>query len=196
MRANTPCRSPPCGRFLGSLLKNATTNNRCFSPNYLSMRSSNGRRQLKGTAKTRVGRYSEHNRIYHVVTKTQGNEPLLEPFSSARIVIDMLRQQQDQNYATSLAFVVMPDHLHWLMQLTGERDLSVCVNAVKSGSTRRINASTCRSGKLWQKGFYDHALRADEDIPAIARYIIANPVRAGIVKSVWEFSHWDAIWDV
>ena len=155
---------------------------------------SNDQLNSKGTAKTRVGRYSERNRIYHVVTKTQGNEPLLRPFASARIAIDMLRQQQDQHHATSLAFVVMPDHLHWLVQLTGERSLSVCVNTLKSGSTRRINTATCRSGRLWQKGFFDHAVRVEEDIPAIARYIIANPVRAGIVKSVRDFPHWDAIW--
>ena len=148
----------------------------------------------KGSSKTRVGRLSERNRIYHVVTKTQGNEPLLRPFASARIVIDMLRQQQDQHFATTLAFVVMPDHLHWLLQLTGERSLSVCVNTLKSGSSRRINAAICRSGNLWQKGFFDHALRVEEDIPAIARYIIANPVRARIVRSAGKFPHWDVIW--
>jgi tRNA U34 5-methylaminomethyl-2-thiouridine-forming methyltransferase MnmC len=42
---------------------------------------------------------------------------------------------------------------------------------------------------LWQDGFYDHVLRREEDSPAIAAYIVANPVRAGLVKSVTEYSY-------
>jgi hypothetical protein len=47
---------------------------------------------------------------------------------------------------------------------------------------------------VWQKGLHDRAIRVDEDIVAIARYIIANPIRAGLVKSIQEYPHWDAIW--
>ncbi|MGB7814803.1 MAG: hypothetical protein WBL28_00460 [Methylotenera sp.] len=47
---------------------------------------------------------------------------------------------------------------------------------------------------IWQPGFYDHAIRKDEDIVAIARYIIANPIRAGLVKRVGDHPHWDAVW--
>jgi REP-associated tyrosine transposase len=148
----------------------------------------------KGTRQTRVGRYNERNRIYHVITKSLDNEAIFLSFANARIVIDLLRQQQDGAHANSLAFVLMPDHLHWLMQITGERSLSTCVNAVKSGSTRRINSVTGRSGRLWQKGFYDHAIRCEKDVRSTARYIVANPLRAGIVTSVTDYPHWDAIW--
>ena len=158
------------------------------------MHSTRPQRLPKGTRRTRVGRFSERNRIYHVITKTSNNQPVFQSFGCARILIDLLHQQQTATHASSLAFVVMPDHLHWLMQLTGDRSLSICVNAVKSGSTRRINATTGRSGRLWQKGYYDHAIRTEEDLPAIARYIVANPVRAGIVASVRTYPHWDAMW--
>jgi hypothetical protein len=47
---------------------------------------------------------------------------------------------------------------------------------------------------VWQKGFYDRALRSDEDVAAVARYIVANPLRAGLVDSVREYPFWDAIW--
>ena len=42
---------------------------------------------------------------------------------------------------------------------------------------------------LWQDGFYDHVLRREEDSLAIAAYIVANPVRAGLVKSVTEYPY-------
>lgn len=48
--------------------------------------------------------------------------------------------------------------------------------------------------RIWQRGFHDHALRDDEDLRDIARYIIANPLRSGIAKNIGEYPHWDAIW--
>ena len=35
---------------------------------------------------------------------------------------------------------------------------------------------------------------SDEDLVAVARYIVANPVRAGLVKNVRDYPHWDAVW--
>jgi putative transposase len=51
-----------------------------------------------------------------------------------------------------------------------------------------------RKGRIWQDGFHDHALRKEEAVIDAARYIVANPLRAGLVGSVKDYSHWDAIW--
>jgi putative transposase len=45
-----------------------------------------------------------------------------------------------------------------------------------------------------KKAFYDHAVRKDEDVQGIARYIVANPLRAGLVKHIGYYPLWDAIW--
>jgi REP element-mobilizing transposase RayT len=58
----------------------------------------------------------------------------------------------------------MPDHFHWLMQLGGEQALSQVVNNVKGHSTRKINIAAQRKGGLWQKGFFDRAVRRDDDL--------------------------------
>jgi REP element-mobilizing transposase RayT len=110
------------------------------------------------------------------------------------MVVQALMREEDAGHTRTLAFVVMPDHLHWLIQLTGSRPLSLSVNTMKSFSARRINQSIRRSGPVWQKGFYDHAVRGEENLAATARYIVANPLRAGLVQSVSNYSHWDAIW--
>jgi REP element-mobilizing transposase RayT len=47
---------------------------------------------------------------------------------------------------------------------------------------------------IWQPGFHDHALRHDDDVAEIARYIVANPLRAGLVARLGDDSHWDAVW--
>ena len=62
------------------------------------------------------------------------------------------------------------------------------IKSTQSKATVQIGAP------LWQTGYYDHAIRKDEDIQAIARYIVANPIRAGLVTKVGDYSHWDAVW--
>ena len=49
-------------------------------------------------------------------------------------------------------------------------------------------------GAVWQPGFHDRALRKNEDLVTASRYIVANPVRAGLVEHIADYPHWDAVW--
>ena len=120
--------------------------------------------------------------------------PSIPPARQATAVIDQLRREDLSGNTDTFAFVVMPDHFHWLITLTGSRPLSVSVNTVKSWSTRRINELAGSTGRLWSPGFFDRAIRKEEDLGAIARYIVANPLRAGLVRSIRDYPHWDAKW--
>ena len=148
----------------------------------------------KGTRQTRVGRFSETNRIYHVNTATNEREPIFGSLGLARCVVRAMMHEQQAGGSTTLAFVVMPDHLHWLLQVNSQRTLSASVCVVKSGAARQINALRGSLRRVWQRGFYDRAVRKEDDLVGMARYIVANPLRAGLVRSVRDYSHWDAIW--
>lgn len=41
---------------------------------------------------------------------------------------------------------------------------------------------------LWQKGYFDRIVRAEEDLADFAGYIFANPVRAGLVQEPWDYA--------
>ncbi len=140
----------------------------------------------------RKGRVSEPNRIYLITTVTQERVSHFTDFHLGRLLVHTLRGETPR--AETLAFVVMPDHLHWLMQLREGHDLSRVIADVKSISSRRINRALNRKGSLWQRGYHDHALRRDEDVAGVARYVVANPLRAGLVKSLGKYPLWDAIW--
>jgi REP element-mobilizing transposase RayT len=99
-----------------------------------------------------------------------------------------------QRGAMCLCFVVMPDHVHWLMHLLEGQSLGTLMQATKSSSARMLNRHFNRNGKFWQSGYHDHALRRDDNVRASARYIVANPIRAGLVRSVRTYPHWDATW--
>ncbi|QXH35509.1 REP-associated tyrosine transposase [Pseudomonas muyukensis] len=141
----------------------------------------------------RKGRYSKAGRVYIVTTVVTGREPLFQDFQLARTLVAQLRHAHDQQWVSSLCWVIMPDHLHWLIELR-QIGLSNLMRRVKSRSSRFINAAANRQGRLWQKNFHDHALRKEHDLRATARYIVANPLRAGLVTTLRHYPHWDAIW--
>jgi REP-associated tyrosine transposase len=101
---------------------------------------------------------------------------------------------QASQLADTLAFVVMPDHMHWLLQLGSNQNLSRVVGSMKSGSSRQMRRRRQPGASIWQSGFHDRALRCDEDLAQVARYIIANPLRAGLVERIGDYPLWDAVW--
>ncbi len=140
----------------------------------------------------RRGRSSAAGHVYHVrFSVLPGSSPLHE-LATARHVVHGLMATQRQ--ARTLCFVVMPDHVHWLLCLEGGIDLSAVVQKARSLATRRIRREPGREHFAWQPGFFDRAIRRDEDLATVARYIVANPLRAGLVKNAGEYPHWDAIW--
>jgi REP element-mobilizing transposase RayT len=141
----------------------------------------------------RRGRVSIPGQLYLLTTTVEHRRPLFRDFHLARVLIGQLRYAQDQGLARSLAWVVMPDHLHWLIELQQET-LEVVMRRMKSRSTCLINKMQQHRGRLWRNGFHDRALRREDDVQAVARYIVGNPLRAGLVSRIGDYPHWDAIW--
>jgi len=143
----------------------------------------------------RRGRFSEPNRIYLITTVTQDRVPLFCNFWLGREVVRAMHHHHASEWVESLAFVVMPDHLHWLVQLEDTVSLSRLMQSFKAYTARRINHFFDTPGtRRWQHGFHDHALRSEEDLVQTARYVVANPLRAGLVKKLGDYPLWDAVW--
>jgi len=140
----------------------------------------------------RVGRVSIANQIYLITTVTHQRRPLFQEYKSGRCVVNALMAAERS--AVTLSYVVMPDHLHWLMQLKESATLSRVMQFVKSSSAKSYNQLSNRHCPVWSKGFHDRALRREEDVQDCARYIVANPLRSGIVDRVGDYPLWDAIW--
>jgi REP element-mobilizing transposase RayT len=87
----------------------------------------------------------------------------------------------------------MPDHFHWLFELK-HGSLAGLLQRVKSRSSIAINKQQGTNGQFWQTGFHEAAVRYDEDMQKFARYIVANPLRAGLVKRIGNYPLWDAVW--
>ena len=142
----------------------------------------------------RQGRVSLAGHYYVVTTGTYKRQPFFRQWQIGRLVVAEMRRLQAENIVQSLAWVIMPDHVHWLLVLGESMSLSVMVQTFKGRTARRVNQALQRTGKVWQTAFYDHVLRRDEDVRTVARYIVANPLRAGLVAQLGDYPLWDAIW--
>lgn len=145
-----------------------------------------------GTSALRHGRTSLHGQIYHLVSCTHSHRRFFTHLGLARAFVNSIHAQDI--YSATLCFVLMPDHFHWLVQFD-DRDeaLHRVVQRVKA-RTSTYARKQMNVDRLWQRGFYDRAIRREDDLKTVARYIVANPIRAGLVTSCRDYPHWDAIW--
>ena len=85
-----------------------------------------------------------------------------------------------------LAYCFMPDHVHLVVEgQTDEADLQRFVKAWKQKTGFAYSKSTGR--RLWQVGFFDHVLRSDEGTERHVEYVLGNPVRAGLARTIGEY---------
>lgn len=111
----------------------------------------------------------------------------------ARVACQIIHSNSTWGDTRLLAWVLMPDHWHGLLQLRDE-PLARVMNRFKGNVTRALHASCLMDQRIWDRGFHDHALRADEDVRQAARYIVANPIRAGFAQSALDYPYWNAVW--
>lgn len=150
--------------------------------------------RARGASALRKGRCSLPFNVYHVTTVTAERRKIFLNLAAGRILVTTLRGEWIRHQVSTLAYVVMPDHLHWLMQLPANRTLAETLRSVKSISSRLIARRLRVRTPIWQPSYHDHAIRRNESLIEIARYIVANPLRAKIVMAIGQYSLWDAIW--
>ncbi|MVV52142.1 transposase [Pseudomonas sp. PB120] len=141
----------------------------------------------------RHGRFSEHGRAYLITAVVHQRRQLFTDWQLGRLLVTELRRAHEQEWVNSIAWVIMPDHFHWLVQLE-QCTLAQLMQAVKSRSTLTINRALNGEGAFWQGGYHDRAIRDGEELLPFARYIVANPLRAGLVAKIGDYPLWDACW--
>lgn len=108
----------------------------------------------------------------------------------AQIVTDAFQFFDRERYDL-LAWVVMPNHVHLVIRQYENWALGGVVQSWKGFTTKKIKEvygkTLSGSGKIWQRGFWDRFIRDEHHLEATFRYIINNPVRAGLVSHASEW---------
>lgn len=150
--------------------------------------------QNPGYRALRKGRCSISGQCYLITTVCVDRAFRFADWDAASRVSSTLVQPRLWRTSRLQCWVLMPDHLHLMVEL-GSEPLPRLVQRVKAVTARALNRSVGKRGQaLWMPGYHDRALRRDEDLRAVARHVIANPLRAGLVASVGDYPYWDAVW--
>ncbi|HEY0328975.1 MAG TPA: transposase [Rhodopseudomonas sp.] len=104
----------------------------------------------------------------------------------------------DRRPFETIAICVLPDHLHAIWSLpAGDADFATRWSLIKSGFSRAMAASPTRSASklakrekgLWQRRYWEHAIRNEADLARHVDYIHFNPVKHGYVPRVRDWPH-------
>ena len=117
--------------------------------------------------------------------------------------VDRLRRMyasaQERNPFETIAICVLPDHLHAIWKLPdGDANFSLRWSLIKAGFSRGLALNAPRSDSklarrergLWQRRYWEHAIRDDRDLERHVDYVHFNPVKHGYVSKVadWPYS--------
>lgn len=142
------------------------------------------------------GRHSQTSGEYHIRTGTHCPVSRFTDPHLANTVARTLHQQTTQGLIQPLCWVLMPDHLHLhlLLRLDHRQSLAETIKRFKALSARAVNRSDNTTGPVWQSGYFDRALRNEDNRLILSRYIVANPLRADLARRVGDYPWWDSIW--
>lgn len=132
--------------------------------------------------------------VYLITFTTHGRRPLFTDFALA---IEACRATEDSRLWRSsqlLAWVLMPDHWHGVIRIGQDDSLSAAVQRLKANSARHVRKEHPHVGHVWAGGFHDHALRSHEGLKDVVRYVVRNPVAAGLVRRVGGYPFWNVAW--
>ena len=116
--------------------------------------------------------------------------------------IDLLRESWKEVSKTrpfeTLAAVILPDHMHMVISLPeDDADYPSRLRLLKSGFTRRLPDDAKSKGRkgernVWQRRYWEHAIRDEADLEAHVNYVHYNPVKHGHVNEMdaWPYSTW------
>ena len=143
-------------------------------------------------------RYYLPNSIVFITCVTDQRFPYLKNKADIDIFLDTLRRVQTIHPFHLLAYVVLPDHFHSLMQVMDpSHNFSKILHSVKRNFTLNYKQAhrLFEHMAIWQSRFWDHVIRNEEDLEKHFDYIHWNPVKHGYVRlpEEWEFSthkHW------
>lgn len=140
---------------------------------------------LRPEQKTLLATYSRA-RIEEYFDQGAGSCPFLD-MRIAGAMAAALRFREGKHYRL-LAWCIMPNHVHVVARLFPGRDLASVIKAWKNFSAKAANQALERTGRFWQREYYDRLIRNEEELDRANKYVLENPAKAGLKNWTWVWS--------
>jgi REP element-mobilizing transposase RayT len=130
---------------------------------------------------------------YHVVTRGNNKRSIFADRSDRRMFMLILHRVARRFGWSVLVYCLMGNHYHLIVQL-GENGISRGMCELNSGYAIDYNKRHGRSNHLFGRRFWSELLKTDAHLLQTCRYVVLNPVRAGLVKAPqdWVYSSYRA----
>ncbi len=122
-------------------------------------------------------------RTFFATAKADMGRRLFQSKRNALLLIDVLRTYVSQGRIQLHDFVIMPDHIHLLITVKSGMSIERAMQLVKGGFSYRLKKETGYLGEVWQRGFSEVRVESEESWDQHRRYILENPVKAGLCDS-------------
>ena len=137
-------------------------------------------------------RYYIPNAIVFITSVTQDRIPYLESEAGIDLFWETIRRVQQIYTFRLLAYVILPDHFHWLIRIEDPGgNFSKVMHSVKRNFT--VNYKKFHGIKthlsIWQARFWDHVIRDEDDLAIHFDYIHWNPVKHEYVTQPGDWQH-------
>ncbi len=127
------------------------------------------------------------SRTFFATTKTSMSKRVLQSDRNAGLLIDILRSLVAEHRFKLHDFVVMPDHVHLLIEVVGDMTIEKAMQLIKGRFSHRLSHEFAYKGDVWQRGFTEVQILNKQDFEAHRAYIAENPVKAGLAASTEEY---------
>ena len=129
--------------------------------------------------------------LYHVTSRGNARAPIFFGNSDQRLLLDMLGQVVVGSHWLCHAYCLMPNHYHLLIE-TPEANLSRGMRQLNGLYTQRFNRRHDRVGHVFQGRFKGILVERESHLLELARYVVLNPVRAGMIEAPEEY-RWSSL---
>ncbi len=136
-------------------------------------------------------RYYVPNAVVFITQVVERRQPIFEFEPHLDLLRTIMREAKERYPFRMLGYVFLPDHFHLLIRPVAPVTHSQIMHSIKPNFTKTYKQSIGISGpmKFWQKRYWDHVIRDEQDFQRRLDYIHYNPVKHAYVQRPEEWKH-------
>ena len=143
----------------------------------------------------RSARVDVGEEIYHVLNRANGRLQIFNTNEEYQLFEKLLLETKEVTDMRILAYELMPNHWHLVLQPKNDGDLGVFMHRLSNSHTRKVHARTDTngSGHLYQGRYKSFLVDSDKYLLAVIKYVERNAVRAKLVSRCEDW-RWGSAW--
>src|SRR2546428_10197877 len=135
----------------------------------------------------RIPRGEIGGHVYHVLNRGNGGRVIFHAVGDYWAFLDLLSVAKRSFPVKVFAFCLMPNHFHLVLQAAAPQALSTFMQWWMTSHVRRYHHYHETHGHIWLGRFKSFLVQEDEHLFTVIRYVLLNPVQAGLVYQVMEW---------